>query len=221
MPTVIITGASRGIGKGLAEAYAADGWNVIATARSKRDLAGLAEIEGIEPMPLDVADAASRKEFVRAIGDASIDVLLNNAGILDSGPAEEEAWQKSFLVNTIAPTLLALALANNVARSDKKVIAVMTSKVGSIADNSSGAMIHYRSSKTAVNMAFKCLAIDLAPKGVSTVMLHPGWVQTDMGGDNALIDVDTSVAGLRRQIEATTIDNSGRFVAYDGQEIPW
>lgn len=221
MPTIVITGASRGIGKGLARAYAADGWSVIATARSDEDLAALEGIENVEAMKLDVADDASRDAFVAALGDRPIDVLLNNAGILDGGRPTVEGWQKSFLVNTIAPTLLSHALADNVAASDRKVIAVMSSKVGSIADNTSGGIVMYRSSKTATNMAFKCLEIELAPRGIATVILHPGWVQTDMGGENALIDVDTSVAGLRARIDETNGSNSGRYVTYDGRSIAW
>ncbi|WP_265569483.1 SDR family oxidoreductase [Sphingomicrobium nitratireducens] len=221
MPSIVITGASRGIGKGLAEAYAGEGWDVIATARSDGDLAMLSAIDGVEAHRLDVTDEASRSAFVDAVGDRPVDVLLNNAGILDGGPPSVEAWQRSFLVNTIAPTLLSQALADNVAASERKVIALMSSKVGSIDDNSGGGIVMYRSSKTAANMAFKCLEIELAPRGISTVILHPGWVQTEMGGENALIDVATSVAGLRERIAETSSDNSGRFVTYDGQPIAW
>ena len=221
MPTIVITGASRGIGKGLAEAYAADGWSVIATARSDEDLAQLDGIDNVEAMKLDVADDASRDAFVAALGDRPIDVLLNNAGILDHDAANVAGWQKSFLVNTIAPYLLSQALADNVAASDRKVVAVMSSKVGSIDDNSGGGIVMYRSSKTATNMAFRCLEIEHRDRGISTVILHPGWVQTDMGGENALISVDTSVAGLRARIAETNSGNSGRFVAYDGEAIAW
>ena len=221
MPTIVITGASRGIGKGLAEAYAADGWTVIATARSDDDLHELSGIEHIEAMKLDVADEASRDAFVTAMGGRPIDVLLNNAGILDHDGANVEGWQRSFLVNAIAPYLLSQALADNVAASEKKVIAVMSSKVGSIDDNSGGGIVMYRSSKTAANMAFRCLEIEHGDRGISTVILHPGWVQTDMGGENALISVATSVAGLRERIAETNSENSGRFVAYDGEAIAW
>ena len=221
MPTIVITGASRGIGKGLAKAYAADGWRVIATARSEEDLAMLAGIDGVEAQALDVADEGSREAFVSAIGDRPIDVLLNNAGILDHDEPNVEGWQRSFLVNTIAPFLLSQQLVDNVAASDRKVIAIMSSKVGSIDDNSGGGIVMYRSSKTAANMAFRCLEIEHADRGIATVILHPGWVQTDMGGENALIDVDTSVAGLRERIAETTSENSGRFVAYDGEPISW
>ena len=100
-------------------------------------------------------------------------------------------------------------------------MAVLTSKMGSIADNGSGGSIPYRSSKAAVNAAWKSLAHEMKDDGISVVMLHPGWVQTDMGGQNALIDTGTSVTGMRKRIDETSVDNSGRFVAYDGQEIPW
>ncbi|MCJ7421092.1 SDR family oxidoreductase [Sphingomicrobium astaxanthinifaciens] len=221
MPTVLITGANRGIGRALTEQYAGAGWDVIATARADDDIAELDRIEGVRAHRLDVKEAGGIDRLVGELGDAAIDVFINNAGIYGPREPEREGWLELMEVNVIAPTLLALALRSNVARSDHRKMVVLTSKMGSIADNGSGGSIPYRSSKAAVNAAWKSLAHDLRDEGIAVAMLHPGWVETDMGGPNALIDTATSAAGLRQRIEETGLDNTGRFVAYDGQEIPW
>ena len=221
MPTVLITGASRGIGRELAEQYSADGWDVIATARDQGDIADLNSLDNVRAHRLDVKDAGEVDRFLAEIGEEPIDVFINNAGIYGPRQPERDGWLDLFEINVIAPTLLAQRLKDRVAASDRKTMAVLTSKMGSIADNGSGGSIPYRSSKAAVNAAWKSLAIDMKDEGIAIVMLHPGWVQTDMGGQNALIDTKTSVSGLRERIAETSLDNSGRFVAYDGEDIPW
>ena len=221
MPTVLITGASRGIGRELAEQYSADGWDVIATARDQGDIADLNSLDNVRAHRLDVKDAGEVDRFLAEIGEDPIDVFINNAGIYGPRQPERDGWLDLFEINVIAPTLLAQRLKDRVAASDTKTMAVLTSKMGSIADNGSGGSIPYRSSKAAVNAAWKSLAIDMKDEGIAIVMLHPGWVQTDMGGQNALIDTETSVCGLRERIAETSLDNSGRFVAYDGETIPW
>lgn len=226
MPHILITGASRGLGREMAEQYAADGWTVTATARSQEDIADLNRIENVRARRLDVADENEIGRFVDELGDEPIDVFVNNAGIYGPRGVDEENWDKdgwldTFAVNVIAPTHLAMKLKNRVAAADHGKMAVLTSKMGSIADNTSGGSIPYRSSKAAVNAAWKSLSHDLKGDGIALAMLHPGWVETDMGGPNALIDTKTSVAGMRERIAETDLDNSGRFVAYDGQEIPW
>ncbi|MCJ8191249.1 SDR family oxidoreductase [Sphingomicrobium aestuariivivum] len=221
MPTVLITGASRGIGREMAEQYANDGWDVIATARSQGDISELGGIDNVRAHRLDVLDPNEIDRFMGEIGDEAVDVFINNAGIYGPREPEREGWLELMEVNVIAPTLLAQRLRPNVAGSDQKKMVVLTSKMGSIADNSSGGSIPYRSSKAAVNAAWKSLAHDFRDDGIAIGMLHPGWVETDMGGPNALIDTKTSVEGLRQRIEETGLDNSGRFVAYDGQDIPW
>ena len=221
MPTVLITGASRGIGRELAEQYSADGWDVIATARDQGDIADLNSLDNVRAHRLDVKDAGEVDRFLAEIGEDPIDVFINNAGIYGPRQPERDGWLDLFEINVIAPTLLAQRLKDRVAASDTKTMAVLTSKMGSIADNGSGGSIPYRSSKAAVNAAWKSLAIDMKDDGIAIVMLHPGWVQTDMGGQNALIDTQTSVSGLRERIAETSLDNSGRFIAYDGETIPW
>lgn len=221
MPTVLVTGANRGLGLEFARQYAADGWDVVATARRPGEAKELGEIEGVDVMTLDVADKGSIGFFVDALGDRPIDLFISNAGVYGSRDLDRQAWLDTFAVNAIAPTLLATRLKPNVARSDQKKMAVITSKMGSIADNTSGGSIVYRSSKAAVNAAWKSLAIDFRGDGIAVALLHPGWVQTDMGGPDALIDPPTSIAGMREVLDTLSIETSGRFVAYDGEEIGW
>ena len=221
MPTILITGASRGIGRELAEQYSRDGWNVIATARDQLDIADLNKLDNVRAHRLDVKDAGEVDRFVGELGDEPIDVFLNNAGIYGPREVERDGWLDVLEINAVAPTILAQRLKDKVAASEQKKMAVVTSKMGSIADNGSGGSIPYRSSKAAVNAAWKSLANDMKSDGISVVMLHPGWVQTDMGGPNAHIDTETSATGLRQRIDETSVVNSGRFVAYDGEDIPW
>lgn len=225
MSTVLITGANRGIGLEFARQYAAEGWRVIATCRRPdraRELAAL----GVEMRALDVADAAGIDELARWLGDAPIDLLINNAGIygkesLRLGAIDVDEWLAVLRVDAIAPIKVTEALMDNLAASPRPVVANITSKMGSIADNASGAAYSYRSAKAALNAASKSLAVDLAGRGVVVVVLHPGWVQTDMGGAGALISPATSVHGLRSVIARCAMADSGRFFAYDGTEVPW
>ena len=221
MPTILITGGSRGIGAELVQQYAADGWDVIATARSDSDLKELDAMDNVTAMELDVAKPDSVAAFIDGIGDRPIDVFLNSAGVYGPRTPERDGWMDVLEINVVAPTLLAEKLKPNVAASEKKVMAVVTSRMGSIGDNGGGGSIPYRSSKAAVNAAWKSLSIDWKDDGIAVVMLHPGWVKTDMGGDNAQIDTKTSVDGLRDRIAETDLSNSGRFVAYDGATIEW
>ena len=219
--TVLITGGSRGIGAELVQQYAADGWDVIATARSDSDLKELDAMDNVTAMELDVAKPDSVAAFIDGVGDRPIDVFLNSAGVYGPRTPERDGWMDVLEINVVAPTLLAEKLKPNVAASEKKVMAVVTSRMGSIGDNGGGGSIPYRSSKAAVNAAWKSLSIDWKDDGIAVVMLHPGWVKTDMGGDNAQIDTKTSVDGLRDRIAETDLSNSGRFVAYDGATIEW
>jgi NAD(P)-dependent dehydrogenase (short-subunit alcohol dehydrogenase family) len=126
-----------------------------------------------------------------------------------------------FQVNTIAPLKMAEAFVENIGKSQLKIIATVTSKMGSIADNTSGGVYIYRSTKAALNMVMKSLAQDVEPSGIKVALLHPGWVKTDMGGPNALITPQQSVAGMLKVILNLGWQDSGRFIAYDGAEIEW
>lgn len=221
MPTALITGANRGIGLELARQYAGDGWTVIGTAREPDKAADLAAIDATEIARFDAADAASIDALASQLGNRPIDVFINNAGYYGSHTVERQDWLRTLAINTVAPTQLALRLKPNVMAGESKKMVVLTSKMGSIADNVRGGAIIYRSSKAAVNAAWKSLAIDFASEDIAITMLHPGWVRTDMGGPNALIDVETSVSGLRAVIDGLSPENSGCFLAYDGSAIDW
>ncbi len=221
MPTVLITGASRGIGREFARQYEAGGWRVIATCRdpSKFDQEG-------EVYPLDVADPDSVAALHKELSGENIDLLINNAGIygprgLEFGGLDYDAWEEVLRTNVMGPMRVAEAFAHHLAQSEKKKMVFISSKVGSIADNKSGGSYIYRSSKTALNMAVRSLSLDLSDKGVICLLLHPGWVRTDMGGPSGLIDVATSVAGMRDVIDRAGMAESGRFFNYDGSELPW
>ena len=225
---VLITGANRGLGLEFTKQYAADGWRVLACCRhpqSALDLQALAAAySNVKIYALDVADFAQIDALAVQLKDESIDVLINNAGVYPAssfGDTNYDDWANGFKVNSMAPLKMAEAFVQHITRSQLKKIATLTSKMGSIDDNTSGESYSYRSSKTAVNMVMKSLSIDLKPYGISVVTLHPGWVQTDMGGSNALISAQTSVNGLRKVIADLSLVTTGQFIAYDGKAIPW
>ena len=228
--TLLITGANRGIGLELCKQFAADGWKVIACCRnpdSADALRALADSHaGIEVHALDVTDYARLNALAKQLEGRPIDILLSNAGIygpkgVGFGEVDPAAWREVLEVNTIAPLMLVQAFVSHLAASRQKLAAVISSKVGSIEDNRSGGGYLYRSSKTAVNQVVKSLSIDLAGRGISVISLHPGWVQTDMGGPNAEIDTGESVAGLKSILQSVGSAQSGRFLEYNGKPIPW
>ena len=231
MPSVLITGANRGLGLEFARQYLADGWRVYAACRdpgSASELYPLADTsdQQLRIMRLDVTDAATLKAAASELEGQAIDLLLNNAGVMGPrsqtiGNVDYEAWARVLDANTMGPMRVSEAFVENVARSDRKLIVTLTSGMGSLADNTSGGSIAYRSSKAAVNMVMRSLAIDLAPRGITCVVVNPGWVQTDMGGPNAKITPAESVTKLRRLIETLGPAQSGKFFNYDGREYAW
>ena len=209
MPTALITGVSRGLGKELARQYAADGWKVIGTER--RDM--------------DMADVAQIRRFAAKLKGEPIDLLFCNAGIsgkkgMAPGSFDFDSWQEVLRVNLLGPAALAEALLDNVAASGQKKIAMMSSRLGSISE-SSGMTLPYSTSKAALNMLVKGLSATLAARRIVVVALSPGWVRTDMGGDGAPLSPEASVRGLRKVIRDLKIADSGKFLAHDGAEIPW
>jgi NAD(P)-dependent dehydrogenase (short-subunit alcohol dehydrogenase family) len=217
MPEVLITGANRGLGLEFVRQYKDAGWEIVATAReSSPELDALeVQVEKLEMSNLNaVAEFGNR--FDR------LDLLIANAGTY--GPREVRDadagrdWADTFVVNTIAPFLLAESVLPAVRAAHGKLIAIST-KMGSIEDNTSGGFIAYRSSKSALNSAWRSLAID--NPGVVCAVLHPGWVQTRMGGPSAPLRPEKSIAGMRKVIERLGPDQSGGFFAYDGAEVPW
>ncbi|WP_406827933.1 SDR family oxidoreductase [Microbulbifer sp. ARAS458-1] len=228
--TILITGCNRGIGLEMARQFAADGWKVIATCRNPSaawELSELAEShENLQVHGLDVTDYQQLEELAHSLDELPLDVLVSNAGYygpkgVTFGSVDVEEWRKVLEVNTIAPYKLVEAFAPHLAAGKRKVIGVLSSKVGSIDDNGSGGGYLYRSSKTAVNQVVKSLSIDLAEQGIRVLALHPGWVQTEMGGPNALISTQQSVQGLKHLLLNATPEDSGCFFNYDGSEIPW
>jgi NAD(P)-dependent dehydrogenase (short-subunit alcohol dehydrogenase family) len=232
MKTTLITGANRGIGLEFSRQFAADGWNVMACSRHPEKSDELNRLatqypDRIKVLALDVADLVQIERLAQDLAEASIDLLINNAGFYpDSdnkgfGHTDYAEWVQAFRVNTMAPLKMAEAFATQISRSKIKTIVTITSKMGSITDNSSGGNYLYRSSKAALNMVVKTISIDLKPLGIIAVVFHPGWVKTDMGGPNAMITTEKSVSGMRQVVSRLTIDDSGKFFAYDGQVIPW
>lgn len=225
MPVVLVTGSNRGIGLEFVRQYAAEGWHVHAACRNPDRARELAAVSGdVTVHRLDVTDDAAVGALATALEGEGLDVLINNAGLLESssfGRTDGEAWLRSFRVNCIAPIHLLERFTPHLERGKLKRAVAITSKMGSIADNTSGGSYIYRSSKAALNAAMRSAAIDLRPKGIIVAVLHPGWVKTDVGGPGALIDAATSVSGMRARIAALSPADSGRFFTFDGQELPW
>ncbi|MEH6824254.1 MAG: SDR family oxidoreductase [Motiliproteus sp.] len=225
MPTILITGANRGLGFALAQSYLKDGWRVFAACRNPD-----AQVpDGAEAVTLDIADSSSIKALKKKLHDIPIDILWNNAGIyLDKNQKLEQVddrdWLRSFEINCIAPIRVAEALADNLARSERKVIAFTSTKMASLAGNGPGAYA-YRSSKVALNMAVRCFAQDQENLQISCLLLHPGHVRTDMGGLEGAIDVKTSVMSMRRLVDQVNPSNRtayrSSYFDYDGSSIPW
>ena len=223
MPNILITGANRGLGLEFARQYAAEEWDVIGTCRDPADAEALAAIEGVRIEPLDMEDRAAVSTFGARLAGLTLDLFVANAGVMGPrtamGPDYAEEWIRTLAVNAVAPVLLAHALKENIVRGGKAV--AVTSKMGSIADNESGGSYAYRSSKAALNAAWRSLALDWAADGIHAAVLHPGWVRTRMGGPSGLIDAPESVAGMRAVIARLGPETTGRFFNYDGEEIPW
>ncbi len=230
MPTVLITGANRGIGLALARGYLADGWRVHACCRhpdKAKDLKALQPDAGdrLAVYRLDVTDGLKVASLARELAEEAIDLLINNAGI--SGPrggfgeTDYDRWQPVIGVNTFAPLRMAERFVEQVARSERKLIVNISSKMGSIAANVSSDSIIYRASKAALNQVSKSLSVALAPRGITVILFHPGWVSTDMGGSEAPVTPEDSAAGIRAVIARATPADNGRFFNYDGEELPW
>jgi NAD(P)-dependent dehydrogenase (short-subunit alcohol dehydrogenase family) len=220
MPTILVTGAGRGLGLELARQYAQDGWRVIGTVRD-----GDLKTIGAETLKADVTNIAEVKDLSRKLKGEPIDVLFCNAGIVGSrgmalGSFDYAEWEKVLRVNLLGAAAVIEALIDNVAASEGKTVAVMSSRLGSIAETS-GMTLPYSTSKAALNLLAKGLAATLETRGVGVVALSPGWVKTDMGGQGATLTPETSVRGLRKVLAGLRREDSGKFFSYDGSQIPW
>lgn len=231
MATVLITGANRGLGLEFCRQCAEQGWQVIACSRNPDDAFDLNNLVARHPNirleALDVSAFWQIDALAEKLAGLPIDVLINNAGVYPDnasngfGRTDYQAWTDALLINAQAPVRMAEAFLPHLKKGDKKLLVALSSLMGSMADNSSGGSIFYRSSKAALNAAMKTLAIDLKGQSVGVLIFHPGWVKTDMGGPNGLINADESVSGMCALIENFSLDQSGRFVKYDGATMPW
>jgi len=231
MTTVLVTGASRGLGLEFTRQYLAEGDAVIAAARDPGAAQSLQQLERdargrLTLMQVDVANTTSVRRAAARLPGSPIDVLINCAGVMgDERPAigsiDYDEWLRVLEVNVLGPMRVCEAFLERVAQSDRRLIVTITSGMGSLADNTSGGYIAYRTSKAAVNMAMRTAALDLKPRGIICVVLNPGWVKTDMGGPNAKLSPEQSVSAMRRVISTLGPTDSGRFYNYDGREYPW
>jgi NAD(P)-dependent dehydrogenase (short-subunit alcohol dehydrogenase family) len=222
MPAILITGAGRGLGLELARQYAAEGWRVIGTVR--KDSPELETI-GAQSVKADVADISQVKALSEKLKGKPIDVLFCNAGIIGRrgmalGSFDYTEWEKVLRVNLLGAAAVIEALVDNVAASERKIVAVMSSRLGSIAETS-GMTLPYATSKAALNLLAKGLAETLRPRGIMVVALSPGWVKTDMGGQGAPLTPEDSVRGLRKVLGGLRPEDSGGFFSYDGARISW
>jgi NAD(P)-dependent dehydrogenase (short-subunit alcohol dehydrogenase family) len=239
MATVLVTGAGRGLGLEFVRQYAADGWSVVATAREPAHSAELealtrAAAGRIRVFSLDVADHSAIEALGERLAGTAVDVLINNAGTMGTqsfagqglqaqrfGHSDYEDWVATFHVNTLAPLKMAEVFVEHVAASAQKKIVTLSTVIASIGSNNLGGLYAYRSTKAAVNAIMRSMALDLARRGIIAVPLHPGWTATSMGGPNAPLRPQHSVAGMRQVIATLSKEKSGRFWQYDGKELPW
>ena len=230
MANYFITGTNRGLGLEFVSQLAKRGETVFATCRNLENASQLTALandnKNVRLIEMDVADNVSREQGLKGIEGEVIDVVINNAGIYgprnsNFGGLKGDDWSNVLQTNVIAPLLLTQLIIDRVRSSAIKKLIFLTSKMGSIGDNQGGGAYIYRSSKSALNAAVKSLSIDLKSQGFTAAMLHPGWVRTDMGGPNGLIDTKTSVQGMVSVIDNITDEQSGQFLNYDGRVIPW
>ncbi|VAW52190.1 Short-chain dehydrogenase [hydrothermal vent metagenome] len=228
---ILITGANRGIGLEMVKYAMQQGWRVFACCRNPHNAESLFNIAKLSNGQIsvhiaDMLELSTLQALSYELRNDAIDILINNAGIYGSdkntfGAVSVDSWLQVFQVNTIAPLKLVEAFFEQLFMGKQKLIACMSSKMGSMADNGYGSCYIYRSSKAALNSVVKSLSIDLKDKGIITVALHPGWVKTEMGGPNAEITTSECVEQIFNNLSTLTINDSGRFIDIDGSDIPW
>jgi NAD(P)-dependent dehydrogenase (short-subunit alcohol dehydrogenase family) len=231
MPSILITGANRGLGLEFCRQYGEQGWRVFACCRQPdiaTELQALAQQwEHLTIHALDVSNFQQVDQLAAELISEPLDVLLSNAGVYGDkkehnfGALDYAAWQETLLINTLAPVKFAEVFLANLLKTTHPKFVAISSLMGSMADNSSGGSILYRSSKAGLNAAMKSLAIDLQSQNIAVLILHPGWVKTDMGGERAPTAPEESIAGMRRVISEFTLEQSGSFLSYKSELLPW
>ena len=232
MASILITGSNRGLGLEWAEQYAEAGWRVYATCRHPEQADALrllgAAHRNLTVHRLDVTLGEETAALAEELEGESIDVLINNAGIYFEKFLEENLgtidyghWEQTFRVNSLGAMRVSAAFREHVARSERRLVVAITSHMGSIAEIGVPGDYAYRSSKAALNAAMKGLSLALQPRGIGVLLLHPGWVQTRMGGPGATLTTHTSVTGMRKLVEGFQLADTGHFYRFDGSTIPW
>lgn len=228
--TVLITGANRGIGLEFVRQFAADDWLVLACCRHPQDAIALMALrdqhKNITIYRLDTLDIKQMQELKQQLAGQAIDILINNAGIYGKEATklrhlDAKEIVEVFRTNALGPLKISEALLENIAQSQMKLVVTISSTMGSIAETTFGDAYAYRASKAAVNMLMKSLAMDVKEHGIRVLLLHPGWVKTDMGGKDAQITTQESVTGMRKVIANLKTTETGVFYSYDGRTIPW
>ena len=246
MKTILVTGTNKGIGLEIVRQYLYEGFKVIATCRSLSKQDNLNELlnsfpDMISVYQMELLDEKSIESFSSKIKNIPIDIFINNAGVTFGysrntklsntgislnklntfGYIQSDNWLPIFKANCIAPLLLTQLLYRNFLLGSEKKIVFISSKPASITENTDGSMYMSRSSRSALNQVIKSLSIDLFNEGISVASISPGWVKTDSGGINALIDVQTSVTGIKKIVNELRLENTGKFWDYNGDIIPW
>jgi len=230
MPSVLLTGASRGLGLEFVRQYAAAGWQVIATCRDPARADALQAIAGqtsagkVEIHALDAGDFAAVAALAERLSAQALDIVIANAGIwgpssMTAEQVDAAGWAETFHINTMAPLALAGAFRPHLERGSQRKAVALSSALGSIGGNTSGGLYAYRTSKAALNAAWRSFAFD-HPQLIAAV-LHPGWVRTDMGGPGAPLAPEESIAALRQVIAGLTAADSGGFYGRDGKKHEW
>jgi len=227
METVLITGCSRGIGLELTRQFLDLGYQVISSYRKKpsEQLAKLDEHAALRLIELEVTNDAAIANMAKALSDTSLDILINNAGVI--GPAEQsiqhlksDEWLETFAVNSVAPMMVSQAVLPQLKRSSNPRLLTISSQMAQLTSQSTG-MYAYRSSKAAVNKSMQVLATELKSDGVTVCLIHPGWVQTDMGGQNADISASQSAKGIISFVNKMNLSQSGQFYSWTGDALDW
>ena len=225
MRTAVVTGASRGIGSEFVVRLLDAGWCVYAGYRSDMHRLELIQNKNLICHQLDVTDNDSINDFVKRI-DGNVDLLINNAGVPDGRWRNlkeiDDEWMLEVLnINSVGPVRMVKALYDKMSHDSMTTVAMISSLMGSIDDCHSGRSYAYRASKTALNMLSVAMKKEAIEDNISFLILHPGWVKTRMGGEHAPVELTDSVQGMLDLINSHDIENSGRFVQYDGVDLPW